>query len=69
MKIWYLAAILMFFGCDCNNQNNQVQDEAVEENSSGITYGPKMDFKPAFNIQKGEVEIGPSLDFGPRLNF
>lgn len=44
-------------------------EEESKESSSGLTIGPKLNCKPALNLSTGEIEILPSLGFGPRIEF
>lgn len=38
-------------------------------NQGGVEFGAKLNAEPAFNIGTGKLEVGPSLNPGPRIYF
>lgn len=50
-------------------QPEDVEESTNNSTKSGISFGPKLKMRPSINLYTGELEVMPSLHFGPRIDF
>lgn len=54
---------------EAGSPTHDVEESTNDSTKSGISFGPKLQMRPSINLYTGELEVMPSLHFGPRIDF